>query len=91
MEPYGERVWWQRGLATPFECGREAPLMDVIRRLMWRNTKAAVVDQLGLPPQHEQISTLRFKEVEAYWCGIVACDAVCVCVSVLSCWLCFVS
>lgn len=67
VQPYGERVWWQRALAAPFECNIEAPLLGVVKRLMWRNTKASVADQLEIPAQHEQVSTLRFREVESYW------------------------
>lgn len=56
-----------RGIAAPFHAGLETPLLRRLQQLMWRNSKAAVADQLNIPQQHEQLCSLRFKEVEAYW------------------------
>lgn len=34
---------------------------------MWRSTKAQVADELGLPPQNEQLEWLRFSPIEAHF------------------------
>ena len=55
-------------------CGRQAGHVAVKRRahvflraLMWRNSKADVQDEIGLPPQQERIDRLRFSAVEAHF------------------------
>lgn len=40
---------------------------DLFRGLMWRSTKSQVSDELGLPPQDERFSWLRFSPVEAHF------------------------
>jgi hypothetical protein len=40
--------WWRRALQAPFERGVTAPLLDMLRPLLWRNSKVcAAVDSCG--------------------------------------------
>ncbi len=60
LSPFDERFWWQRALQYPFSCGNTAPLVSFLRPLLWRSSKKAVADQLGIPQQREQLSKLIF-------------------------------
>ena len=68
--PLADARWWRRVVEAPFEKGH-APsmerLLDVLRRVMWRNARADVADELRLPPQGQVITALRPSGVEAHW------------------------
>ena len=53
--PLTDRRWFRRVVEAPFEKGHapsvQRALLDVLRRVMWRNTRADVADELRLPPQ----------------------------------------
>ena len=63
--------WWRRVVEAPFE-RRHAPsaerfFFSVLRRVMWRNARADVADELRLPPQGQTITALRHSGIEAHW------------------------
>ena len=63
--------WWRRVVEAPFE-RRHAPsaerlFFSVLRRVMWRNARADVADELRLPPQGQTITALRPSGIEAHW------------------------
>ena len=47
MEPYSQLGWFSRLVWHPFTFGREEPMVSLFSRLMWRNSKADVADEVG--------------------------------------------
>ncbi|KAG0565163.1 hypothetical protein KC19_8G169500 [Ceratodon purpureus] len=69
-EPFDNKRWWTSVLKEPYEEGKYGAVRamhDLFRGLMWRSTKAQVADELGLPPQDEQLEWLRFSPIEAHF------------------------
>ncbi|GAQ81004.1 hypothetical protein KFL_000680200 [Klebsormidium nitens] len=69
-DPFDSRFWWNRAFQGPYEAGHVAAKRRAhvfLRALMWRNSKADVQDEIGLPPQQERIDRLRFSAVEAHF------------------------
>ena len=71
VEPFAfGDYWWKRMIETPYMNGdahAEDVLYDVLRGLMWRNSRADMEHQLGVPPQGELVTWLRSNAVEAHW------------------------
>ena len=69
--PLTDRAWFRRVVEAPFEKGHapsvQRALLDVLRRVMWRNTRADVADELRLPPQGQTLTSLRPSGIEAHW------------------------
>jgi len=69
--PLTDRHWFRRVVEAPFEKGHapsiERALFDVLRRVMWRNARADVADELRLPPQGQTVTSLRPSGIEAHW------------------------
>ena len=69
--PLTDRRWFRRVVEAPFEKGHapsvQRALLDVLRRVMWRNTRADVADELRLPPQGQTLTSLRPSGIEAHW------------------------
>jgi len=67
VDPYSQLFWFNRLVWYPFTLGREGPMVSLFSKLMWRNSKADVADELQLPSQTEEIHWLYFSAVEAYF------------------------
>jgi E3 ubiquitin-protein ligase SHPRH len=69
--PLTDRHWFRRVVEAPFEKGHapsvQKALLDVLRRVMWRNARADVADELRLPPQGQTVTALRPSGIEAHW------------------------
>ena len=66
---YGD-FWWRRMIEIPYMSGdvsaREL-LHKILKGLMWRNSRADMERQLGIPPQGEVATWLRSSAVEQHW------------------------
>ena len=62
--------WWRRMIEIPYMSGdvsaREL-LHKILKGLMWRNSRADMERQLGIPPQGEVATWLRSSAVEQHW------------------------
>lgn len=61
---------WRRTIQAPYDAGDAAArraLHDVLRRVMWRNSRHDVADELHLPPQGQTVTWLRPSGIEAHW------------------------
>jgi hypothetical protein len=72
-DPWATRHWWSRCVQRPAEAGDAAGhallvalLAPRAGGLMWRSSKADVVSELGLPPQHAAVTMLRLGAVELH-------------------------
>ena len=68
--PYSEHRYWDQFLSFPYL--QRHPLVKeklnaIVRRLMWRNTKLSVRDELALPPLITHLHSLSFTPVEAFY------------------------
>ncbi|ESO03203.1 hypothetical protein HELRODRAFT_174102 [Helobdella robusta] len=65
--PYDDRTLWSKFMQGAYEGGlREHPCW-VISRLLWRNCKRDVIDQINLPPQSIKTHLLTFSPVEEHF------------------------
>lgn len=56
--------------ALSFAVGRArllALLRPALGGLLWRNSKAAVADELGIPPQHHRLTSLQLSAIERHF------------------------
>ena len=60
---YSSAAVWQHVMRVEEEEGM-ARLRELLRRVMWRHSKAQVKDQIALPPLYTHTHYLRFNEVE---------------------------
>jgi E3 ubiquitin-protein ligase SHPRH len=67
VEPYWVKFWWDRMLFYPFDHGDREPMLGVLKELMWRNAKADVACQLGIPCIKEVTDWLNFSPVEDWY------------------------
>lgn len=68
--PFADAGWWRRTVQTPYEAHHHSArefLHGSLRRLMWRNARADVADELALPPQGQTVTLLRPSGIEAHW------------------------
>uniref|UniRef100_A0A914WSU3 Helicase ATP-binding domain-containing protein n=1 Tax=Plectus sambesii TaxID=2011161 RepID=A0A914WSU3_9BILA len=64
VEPYYVKAWWERMIWLPYINKDWTPLLDLMARILWRNTKADVHDQLNIPAQLERTTWLQFSPIE---------------------------
>eukprot|EP01117_Protostelium_nocturnum_P016721 TRINITY_DN6684_c0_g1_i4.p1 TRINITY_DN6684_c0_g1~~TRINITY_DN6684_c0_g1_i4.p1 ORF type:complete len:1574 (+),score=500.65 TRINITY_DN6684_c0_g1_i4:183-4904(+) len=72
VRPFSERFWWNSVIQVPLLNGSERSkelLYSLCKKIMWRNSKKNVEDELELPPQTEKCIFLRFSPVEKYFYG----------------------
>lgn len=43
------------------------PLINVLKKIMWRTCKSGVLEQINIPPQTEQISYVQMSDVETFF------------------------
>ena len=68
--PFADAGWWRRMVQTPYEAHHHSArefLHGSLRRLMWRNARADVADELAPPPQGQTVTLLRPSGIEAHW------------------------
>ncbi|XP_055534746.1 E3 ubiquitin-protein ligase SHPRH [Wyeomyia smithii] len=64
--PYNDyRLWTQ--LTHHYQFGNPVPLLTVMSRIMWRTCKAAVLDQLGIPPQTELVHYVTMSDLQSFF------------------------
>ena len=69
-QPYSERRYWDQFLSLPYQLHEplaRKKLHAITRRLMWRNTKESVQDELALPQLLSHLHSVSFTPVEAYY------------------------
>ena len=68
--PFADAGWWRRTVQEPYSAhvhsAREF-LHSHLKRLMWRNSRADVADELRLPPQGQTVTWLRPSGIESHW------------------------
>ena len=68
--PLTDAGWWRRMIQAPRDAGdpdARRALRAVLRRVMWRNARRDVEDELRLPPQGQTVTWLRPSGIEAHW------------------------
>jgi E3 ubiquitin-protein ligase SHPRH len=53
-KPFDNKIWWNRAIQHPYYSGDERAqerLHDILRKIMWRNSKEDVADEIQLPSQ----------------------------------------
>lgn len=64
LVPYSEFHIWRR-IAEPFLSNRNSePLVDVLKRVMWRTCKRHVLDQIQIPPQTQKCHKIIMSDVQ---------------------------
>ena len=63
---FSNQIYWEKLIMNPYSKGNSKPLVDLLSLLFWRNSKSAVLDQIGVPPMKEQITFLTFTPVEEH-------------------------
>ena len=53
VDPYSQLFWFNRLVWHPFMLGREGPMISLFSKLMWRNSKADVADEVQKDPAIE--------------------------------------
>jgi len=64
IQPFCTAKHWKNLLREPFLASRPERLQDVLKILMWRNTKSDVINQIGIPVQSQVEYWLNFSPVE---------------------------
>eukprot|EP00871_Galdieria_phlegrea_P003808 jgi/Galph1/4428/GphlegSOOS_G3051.1 len=67
VEPFQDYFWWNRFVWKPAQMGMDTHLKDLIRRLVWRNTKNMVKEELHLPPLSMTTVKLSFGPIERHF------------------------
>ena len=68
--PFADAGWWRRTVQEPYSAHVHSArqfLHSHLKRLMWRNSRADVADELRLPPQGQTVTWLRPSGIEAHW------------------------
>lgn len=65
--PFTESGFW-KSLTDPIHLrGDLNPLVDVLKKVMWRTCKSGVIDQIHIPPQSEEIIYVKMSNVETFF------------------------
>ncbi|XP_065315282.1 E3 ubiquitin-protein ligase SHPRH-like [Gordionus sp. m RMFG-2023] len=70
IQPYSDRTIWEEGVIKRFWDGTpdgQDTFLKLFSRILWRTFKSDVMDQIGLPPQHEDVELLTFSPVEQHF------------------------
>jgi E3 ubiquitin-protein ligase SHPRH len=69
-DPYCEKRWFDELLFRPFKNKDQMTMAKEVSKVLWRNTKQFVGDQIQIPPQTEHVYWLNFSpfEVHLYEC-----------------------
>ena len=69
-DPYSEKRWFDELLFRPFINKDQMTMAREVSKVLWRNTKQHVGDQIQIPPQTENVYWLNFSpfEVHLYEC-----------------------
>uniref|UniRef100_T1JC89 RING-type domain-containing protein n=1 Tax=Strigamia maritima TaxID=126957 RepID=T1JC89_STRMM len=66
-DPFSVRVWWRQCLFEPYCYGETEQMHRVLSSILWRTSKADVLNQIQLPEQREEIHYMRFSPIEEYF------------------------
>ncbi|XP_058831485.1 E3 ubiquitin-protein ligase SHPRH [Topomyia yanbarensis] len=64
--PYNNYHIW-RELTHRYQFGNPLPLLTAMNRIMWRTCKAAVLDQLGIPPQTDVVHYITMSDLQKFF------------------------
>ncbi|KAM3718745.1 E3 ubiquitin-protein ligase SHPRH [Dirofilaria immitis] len=64
IQPFWNECWWRNALMKPYQIGNEKPIIDLFSKIMWRNTKKTVGNQMLSPPKTSNLTVLRFTPIE---------------------------
>jgi len=67
VAPFDDHFWWNHFVWRPARLGRDDNLKRLVGRLLWRNTKNIVRDELKLPPQSTMKIVLSFGPIERHF------------------------
>ncbi|GJQ08663.1 hypothetical protein GpartN1_g454.t1 [Galdieria partita] len=65
--PFQDYFWWNHFVWKPARYGKDYNLRRLVGRLVWRNTKNIVNNELNLPPQLTQKIVLSFGPIERHF------------------------
>ncbi|EJD75843.1 E3 ubiquitin-protein ligase SHPRH [Loa loa] len=64
IQPFWNECWWRNALMKPYQNGDGKPIFDLFSKIMWRNTKKTVCDQMLSPSKSSNLTVLRFTPIE---------------------------
>uniref|UniRef100_A0A0R3RI69 SNF2_N domain-containing protein n=1 Tax=Elaeophora elaphi TaxID=1147741 RepID=A0A0R3RI69_9BILA len=64
IQPFWNECWWRNALMNLYQIGNGKPISDLFSKIMWRNTKKTVSDQMLLPSKNSNLTVLRFTPIE---------------------------
>lgn len=67
VEPFNDLSRWRYQLLDPYFEGDKSPFFTLFSHIMWRSSKADVLDQIKIPPQSELIWNLNFSPIEEHF------------------------
>ncbi|KAK9884497.1 hypothetical protein WA026_007338 [Henosepilachna vigintioctopunctata] len=67
FEPYNDFESWINLLYNPYLNGNVGPLSSYLSKIMWRSSKAEVIDQIDIPIQVSKEHALEFSAVEKFF------------------------
>ena len=65
-KPFSNKYWWKELLRNQYVAGNPERLHDLLKLIMWRNSKAAVNDQIDIPIQDKVEYWLSFSAIEKH-------------------------
>jgi len=65
--PYFNRLWWDQLIYNSYSSYNFKPLIELLSRCFWRNTKKDVWDEIGIPEQTILVNALDFSPVEKHF------------------------
>ena len=69
--PLTDNIWWRKVVVKSFdlnfEPGKNFHLLDILKKVMWRNSRLDVQGEISLPPQHTVTTVLRSSGIEQHW------------------------
>ena len=67
IQPFCTAFWWKHLLRDPYIAKHPQRLHDVLKIVMWRNSKADIEDQLDIPEQNDIEYPLDFSVIEKHF------------------------
>lgn len=64
--PYTDERFWSK-LSIPYKNGNIKPLVDVLKKIMWRTCKNDVLEQINIPIQETFVRYLNMSDVESFF------------------------
>lgn len=65
--PFNQQLWWYYLIAKPYFDLNFEPLIELLKKLFWRNNKRDVSEELGFTKKNDCLNRLEFAPIEAHF------------------------